>query len=94
MQESMAPKQMAQIGVNNVMLTKYSSPTVTYLGIFIIKVSLFDHKTQGLCFCDFLNIKFKWNKFKWEILDNLNYDNFHGGGDFSHAYVIMHKYFG
>jgi hypothetical protein len=27
MQESMAPKQMAQIGVNNVMLTKYSSPT-------------------------------------------------------------------
>jgi hypothetical protein len=23
-----------------------------------------------------------------------NYDNFHGGGDFSHAYVIMHKYFG
>jgi hypothetical protein len=28
-----------------------------------------------------------------EILDNSNYDNFHGGGDFSHAYVIMHKYF-
>jgi hypothetical protein len=27
-------------------------------------------------------------------LDNSNYDNFHGGGDFSHAYVIMHKYFG
>jgi hypothetical protein len=24
----------------------------------------------------------------------LNYDNFHGGGDFSHAFVIMHKYFG
>jgi len=24
----------------------------------------------------------------------LNYDNFHVGGDFSHAYVIMHKYFG
>jgi hypothetical protein len=20
-------------------------------------------------------------------------DNFHGGGDFSHAFVIMHKYF-
>jgi len=27
-------------------------------------------------------------------LDNSNYDNFHGGGDFSHAYVIMHKYLG
>jgi hypothetical protein len=27
-------------------------------------------------------------------LDNSNYDNFHGGGDFSHAYEIMHKYFG
>jgi hypothetical protein len=26
-------------------------------------------------------------------LDNSNYDNFHGGGDFSHVYVIMHKYF-
>jgi hypothetical protein len=30
----------------------------------------------------------------WEILDKSNYDNFHGGDDFSHAYVIMHKYFG
>ncbi len=29
-----------------------------------------------------------------KILDNLNYDNFHGDGDFSHAYVTMHKYFG
>ncbi len=29
-----------------------------------------------------------------KILDTSNYDNFHGGGDFSHAYVIMHKYFG
>ncbi len=27
-------------------------------------------------------------------LDNSNDDNLHGGGDFSHAYVIMHKYFG
>jgi hypothetical protein len=27
-------------------------------------------------------------------LDDENYDNFHGGGDFSHAYVIMLKYFG
>jgi hypothetical protein len=28
-----------------------------------------------------------------KILDNSNYDNLHGGGDFSHAYVFMHKYF-
>jgi hypothetical protein len=27
------------------------------------------------------------------INDNSNYDHFHGGGDFSHMYVIMHKYF-
>jgi hypothetical protein len=27
-------------------------------------------------------------------IDNSNYDNFHGGGDFSHVYVTMHKYFG
>jgi hypothetical protein len=27
-------------------------------------------------------------------LDNSNYDNLHGGGDFSHAYVIMHTCFG
>jgi hypothetical protein len=64
------------------------------LGIFIIRVSLFDHKTQGLCFCYLSNIESKWNKFKGEIFDNSNYDNFHGGHDFSHAYVIMHKYFG
>ncbi len=29
-----------------------------------------------------------------ENFDNSYYDNLHGGGDFSHAYVIMHKYFG
>jgi len=62
-------------------------------GIFTIRVPFFDHKTQGLCFCYLPNIKSKWNIFKWEILDNLNYNNFHGGGDFSHVYVIMHKYF-
>jgi len=39
-------------------------------------------------------IKYKWNKFKWEILNNSNYDHFHGGGIFSHAYAIMHTYFG
>ncbi len=27
-------------------------------------------------------------------MENLNYEKFHGGGDFSHAYVIMHNYFG
>jgi hypothetical protein len=27
-------------------------------------------------------------------LDNSNYDNFHGGGGFSHAYLIMHTYSG
>ncbi len=26
-------------------------------------------------------------------MDIPNYDNFHGGGGFSHVYVIMHKYF-
>ncbi len=25
-------------------------------------------------------------------MDISNYDNFHGGGGFSHVYVIMHKY--
>jgi hypothetical protein len=29
----------------------------------------------------------------WKIFDNSNYGNLHGGGDFSHAYVIMHIYF-
>jgi hypothetical protein len=27
-------------------------------------------------------------------VDNSNYDNLHGVGDFSYAYFIMHKYFG
>jgi hypothetical protein len=27
-------------------------------------------------------------------LGDSNYDDLHGGGDFSHAYIIMHKYFG
>ncbi len=26
-------------------------------------------------------------------MNNSNYDNLHGGGYFSHAYVILHKYF-
>ncbi len=62
--------------------------------MFTIKVPILGHMIQGLCVCYFKNIKYKWNKFKWKILDNSNYDNLHGGDDFSHAYVIMHKYFG
>jgi hypothetical protein len=57
-------------------------------------VPFFGHMTQGLCFCYLPNINPKWNKFKWKTLDNSNYDNFHGGDDFWHAYEIMHKYFG
>jgi len=56
-----------------------------------MRVPFFDHTIQGLCFCYFPNIEL--NRTKWDILDNSNYDNFHGGGDFSHVYVIMHKYF-
>jgi len=66
---------------------------VKFLGIFRIKAPLFGHKTQRFYFCYLQNIKFKWKQFKWKILDNSNYDNLHGGGDFSHAYVIMNKYF-
>jgi hypothetical protein len=40
------------------------------------------------------NTKFTWNKFKCKILDNSNYANFHGDGDFLDVYVIMHQYFG
>jgi hypothetical protein len=29
-----------------------------------------------------------------KILDNSNYDKFPGSCDFSHAYLIMHTYFG
>jgi hypothetical protein len=64
------------------------------MGIFIIKVPHFGPKIQGLCFCNLPNIESEWNKCKWKILDNSNYDNLHGGGDFSHLYVIMHEYFG
>jgi hypothetical protein len=40
-----------------------------------------------------LCIEFPWNQFKCETLDNSNYDNSHGGGDFSHVYVLMYQYF-
>jgi len=52
------------------------------MGIFTIRVPFFGHKVQGLCFYYLWYIKSKWNKFKWEILDNSNYDTFHVGGDF------------
>jgi hypothetical protein len=57
-------------------------------------VPLFGHKIQGFCFCYIPSIKSKWNKFKWKLLDNSNYDHFHHDGDISHAYVIMDKYYG
>jgi len=60
----------------------------------MVRVLLFGHRTQGLRFCYLFNTKSTLNKFKWKILDNSNYTNFHGGGDFSHVYVIMHQYFG
>jgi hypothetical protein len=40
------------------------------------------------------NTKSTWNQFKCENLKNSNYDNSYGGSKFSHAYVIMHEYFG
>jgi len=72
---------------------KIDCKKIVCVGIFTIKVPLFRHRTQGLCFCYLPNTKSKWNKFKWKILYNSNYDNFHGGGGFSHLYVIMQKYF-
>ncbi len=61
----------------------------------MVKVHLFGHKIQiWICFYYLPNIESTWNKFKWNMLNNSNYNNFHGGDDFSHAYVIMHKYFG
>ncbi len=67
---------------------------ISIMGIFIIRVPFLVHRIQGFSFCYLPNIKFMWNKFKWKVLDNSNYDNLHGGGDFSHAFVIIHKYFG
>jgi hypothetical protein len=64
-----------------------------FMGIFTIRVPFFCHKIQRLFFCYLPNPKCKWNKFKWEVLDNSKFNNFHGGDGFSHAYVIMHKYF-
>jgi hypothetical protein len=61
---------------------------------FTIRVLIFGHETQGLCFCYFPNTKSTRNKFKCKIVDSSNYAKFHGGGDFSHAYVIMHQYCG
>jgi hypothetical protein len=47
-----------------------------------VRVSLFGHMTQGVCFWSLPNIKSTWNPFKCENLDNSNYDNSYGGGDF------------
>jgi len=63
------------------------------IGHIQIMVPLFHHGIQGFYFCYLPNTISKWNKFKWEILDNSNYNNFHGGDSFSHVYVIIHKYF-
>ncbi len=63
------------------------------LGTIVVGLLFFGQRIQGLCFCYLLNTKFTWNKFKCKILNNLNHTNFHGGGDFSHMYVIMHQYF-
>jgi hypothetical protein len=63
------------------------------LGPLTVGVPLFGHMTQEFCFCYLPNIKSTWNNFKCKILDNTNYVKFHGGGDFSHVYVILHQYF-
>jgi hypothetical protein len=60
----------------------------------MVRVPLFGHMTQELCFCYLPNIKSTWNNFKCKILDISNYVNFRGDGDFSHVYVIMHQNFG
>jgi hypothetical protein len=55
------------------------------MGISTIKVHhFFATRLKDFVFCYLPNTKSKWNKFKWEILDNSNYDNFHGGGGFSY----------
>jgi hypothetical protein len=56
-------------------------------GIFTIKVPFFEHKTQKLCFYYLPNIKFTWNKFKWKVLDNSNYDNLHGDMAIFHMHM-------
>lgn len=54
----------------------------------MVRVLLFGHKIERLfLFCYLPNTKFIWNKFKFKILDNSNYINFHGGGDVLDAYV-------
>ncbi len=48
----------------------------------------------GLLDFEYTQIQSTWTQFKCENLDKSNYDYSYGGGDFSHAYVIMHQYFG
>ncbi len=44
--------------------TQIEEEKIDMMGIFTIKVPLFGHRTQGLCFCYFPNMKYKWNKLK------------------------------
>jgi hypothetical protein len=53
--------------------------------IFMVKVPLFRHSIQGFHFCYLPNTKFIWNQLKCEKLNDSNYDNSYGDGDFSHA---------
>jgi hypothetical protein len=50
------------------------------VGIFMTKVPLVGHRTQGLCLCYLPNTQSTWNKFKCENFDNSNYDSSYGGG--------------
>ncbi len=60
---------------------------ICLLAIFMVRVPFFGHKTQGLHCCYLPN--YTWNQFNCE-----SFDNSYGGGNFSHAYVITHQYFG
>jgi isopentenyl phosphate kinase len=57
-------------------------------------VTIFWTKDSRTLFLLSSKYKIYMEKNKCKILNNSNYINFHGGGDFSHPYVIMHQYFG
>jgi hypothetical protein len=63
-------------------------------GKFMVRVLLFGHKIQTFVFWLSSKYKIYMEQFKFKILDNSIYVNFHGGGDFSLAYVMMCQYFG
>jgi hypothetical protein len=54
----------------------------------------FKIRKNSLKFANFKVQNEECHYYEWKILNNSNYDNFHGGGDFSHAYVIIHTCFG